>query len=361
MTLTRLGVIFLSALGLATIATIAWMPSPAGVVLSIFIGLGALGILGARSAVRGLQIVHQAPDVCFAGVRSRGHLFLTNRSRLFPIVVNGVGLRYVEAGLRNPLLVRLEGPWSLAPGQTTDLGYPLRPHRRGRLRFKGFEFNLAGVPSLVESTRQVPDAAEVLVYPRPAALRRMPPWPPRGALRARPIAAAVRRTGEEEFSGVRLYNPGDNPRHIHWRTSFKWPGQINVKEFMSPDTGEALIVLDTRRPKRGDRHWRLAFERATSAAAALWDSLDRQGVLASVRVHDEEGEMTEFGGRHQAREIYRSLALATPGVGGSPPGPPHDPRRAVFWLTANAEPPETPEGGVTVLSREELSAYFQLL
>jgi len=54
-----------------------------------------------------------------------------------------------------------------------------------------------------------------------------------------------------EFQGCRDYREGDNPRHIHWRSSAR-RGDLVVREFQDEYLSRTALIVDTclRRPKR---------------------------------------------------------------------------------------------------------------
>lgn len=54
--------------------------------------------------------------------------------------------------------------------------------------------------------------SKVLVYPRPAGTRRFPPFSAPDAMGQRTAPA-----GNEDFAGIRRYQPGDSPRHLAWK------------------------------------------------------------------------------------------------------------------------------------------------
>src|SRR5690606_18345874 len=68
--------------------------------------------------------------------------------------------------------------------------------------------------------------ARCLVYPRPADHA---PAPPVSA--AETGSTALRNEGQDDFSGLRSYRPGDAPRHVAWKASARLHDRLLVKEF----------------------------------------------------------------------------------------------------------------------------------
>jgi uncharacterized protein (DUF58 family) len=343
--------VFLSATGLTGIATAVWYPSLAGAVFCVLTAIFVLSLL----PLQPMRIEHQPPDTCFAGIRANGTLEVTNPSRFFPVVVRAVVVHFREPGLSRPMRVRAEGPWTIAPRQTRKLTYPLRSLRRGRLTFDRIVLDAVGVPPLVSRPLTTTLRGDLTVYPRPALVRRPLPVRARGLERPLPTAMMTRRGSEDEFCGLREYQPGDSIRYIHWRTSFKFPGRLRVMEFAGTEAGYARIILDTRRTPRRERSWRLDFERAVSAAGALWDHLDRQGIFVTMQLPSGD-----FSGRHMIRPMLDALALLRP-TSEPPPDPPAEPGSALFWISPNDTMPRVEEEALFVLDPERTQQYFQVL
>jgi uncharacterized protein (DUF58 family) len=351
MRITPTGAVFLSATGLTGIAAAVWYPSLAGAVFCVLAAMVVLSIV----PLRAMSTEHRPPDTCFAGIRSNGTVTITNSSRLFPVTVRAVTLHYREPGLSRPMHARAEGPWTLGPRQSRKISYPLRCLRRGLLKFERIELELTGVPPLVMRRVAAPDRAEIAVFPRPALVRRPVPVRAQGLERPLPTAQQTRRGSEDEFSGIREYQPGDSIRYIHWRTSFKIPGRLRVMEFAGAEAGHARIILDTHRDRRLERPWRLDFERAIAAAGALWDYLDRQGIFVTLQLPDRN-----YSGRHMIRPMLEALSRLGP-TGESPAEPPVEPGTAVFWISPNETLPRIEEEALFVLNPERTEEYFQVL
>jgi uncharacterized protein (DUF58 family) len=100
------------------------------------------------------------------------------------------------------------------------------------------------------------------------------------------IAHASRRfqpisdRSQEEFHGVREYRSGDNPRHIHWRSTAR-RGQIVVKEFEALLARDTVIVVDA---SCRDKIPPAACEKVLSFAATALVDLCHRNATAGTRV-----------------------------------------------------------------------------
>jgi uncharacterized protein (DUF58 family) len=87
--------------------------------------------------------------------------------------------------------------------------------------------------------------------------------------------------GQELFREVRDYRSGDNPRHIHWRSSARH-GRLIVKEFDAIATGVAWIVLDLDPERHAGDGEDNSFERAVEIAATLAMHCVRAGLRCGL-------------------------------------------------------------------------------
>lgn len=78
-----------------------------------------------------------------------------------------------------------------------------------------------------------------LIYPQPADSRLVPP-PSRGEGKA----GLSTQDGMDDFAGLREYQPGDAPRHIHWRL-YAHHDHLLVKRFADPRTEPLWLDWET--------------------------------------------------------------------------------------------------------------------
>jgi uncharacterized protein (DUF58 family) len=87
--------------------------------------------------------------------------------------------------------------------------------------------------------------------------------------------------GQDLFREVRDYRSGDNPRHIHWRSTAH-RGHLVVKQFETIATSETWIVLDLDRASHAGEGEYNSFERAVEIAASIATFLVRSGMRCGV-------------------------------------------------------------------------------
>jgi uncharacterized protein (DUF58 family) len=191
--------------------------------------------------------------------------------------------------------VRNEGRWRTPPGHLTETvrdrlvrtrlrslpaGGSLRTHAavpglpRGRHALPGMGVERSDPLDLLRRHGRLTGASALWVHPVPTPL-------PTAASRSLPHSAPLgtgRLLGDEEMLALRDYQPGDDPRTVHWRATAH-SGHLMVIERSGAARGRTVVLLDPR--SRGPEP-DLAFETATDLAA---------GALAAAR---EAGHLVEL-------------------------------------------------------------------
>src|SRR6185437_3884778 len=124
------------------------------------------------------------------------------------------------------------------------------------------------------------EPVQVVVFPRVHPVARFDV----GASSARLSGEVERPTpslGQELFREVRDYRSGDNPRHIHWRSSAHH-GRLIVKQFDAIATSETWIVLDLDSQVHAGTGERHSLEYAVELAATIASFLVRCGVRCGI-------------------------------------------------------------------------------
>jgi uncharacterized protein (DUF58 family) len=71
-----------------------------------------------------------------------------------------------------------------------------------------------------------------------------------------------------EFLALREYEPGDDPRQVHWRSSARL-GELMVRQDEAASPGRVILVLDTRAAVHDDASFEVAIEAVASLAVRL--------------------------------------------------------------------------------------------
>ncbi|MHC4548127.1 MAG: DUF58 domain-containing protein [Planctomycetota bacterium] len=225
-----------------------------------------------------LSVRRHLPGRVFAGAAFDVRLRVRNESGWRPALGLGFldALQVSEPGgiTRGPTLP------VLPPRRVVEVAYVKRIHRRGvytvvnTLAATRFPFGIFERRLLTRSP------ARLVVLPTLGRLRRAGR---RDLARRQAVPQAVRhaREGSEEFHSLREYRWGDNPRHIHWRTSARV--QKLVRRVMREEAAEDLtVLLDTCVDGIDAPTRQRNLEKAVSCAATLLAHAARRGRRAVV-------------------------------------------------------------------------------
>ena len=238
-----------------------------------------------------LSVKRHLPQRVFAGAPFDVRLRVRNESRWRPALGLGFldALQVSEPGgiTRGPTLP------VLPPRCTIEVAYVKRIHRRGiytvvnTLAATRFPFGIFERRLLTQSP------ARLVVLPSLGRLRR-------SAQRdldrraAQPEAVRHAREGNEEFHSLREYRPGDNPRHIHWRTSAR-ANKLMLRVMREEATEDITVLLDTCVDGLDAQLRQRHFEKAVSCAATLIAHAAARGRRA--RLYFPGGSATHKGTR----------------------------------------------------------------
>lgn len=204
----------------------------------------------------------------------------------------------------------------LPPGGRRTLRYELHPSRRGRYWIGPGRLSAADPFGLASLVSRPLGRASILVYPRIEAL---------GGLLQAALPASTgspRPSGptrrSDEFFTMREYQPGDDLRKIHWRSTAR-VGRLMIRQEEQRALGRATVVLDDREGVHAlSATGPDSFESAVESAASLVNLfLERDFhvrlALASGRSSPAE---ERFGtGPDHLHRLMERLAAAVPAAG----------------------------------------------
>lgn len=279
---------------------------------AVLIGFALAGWIAAFLATRPLHVIRTLPGEVFEGERVAVTLSLApvKFPRFFLTVRDSIP-GCDEGAVFVPFLWR----------KGVDARYEVIARRRGIHRMHTVELRSEGVTGLFRSRRTLSAPGTVTVFPRYDALPAFPLPGRSGAEMARTLRAA--RTGVD-VAGVRDFREGDDPTHIHWRSTAR-RGQLVVREFEREVEPEATLIIDTR-PSSSDE---AGFEQLIRAAASVAHYATRRGqTVRLVSEHDRPVDVTGAGwtdtlralaalerdGGRSPEQLYASVSAGTPAV-----------------------------------------------
>jgi len=218
------------------------------------------GILSER-CFKQVHVSRRLPPALFANQPASAAFVITNRSSRLPVfslrIMDLVGAAAVDRGIY--LL-------HLFPGARTIQSYPLLVKRRGLYLFEGIKLFTRFPFGLFVKAATCPLQDEVMVYPEITDLSSV-------LLDYLSMVghdqALIQRGQGTTLHNLRLYQPGDDSRTIHWKTTAR-RSLLIVRETEAEDQRKVTIVLHTHVPHLPDTSRSDAlFEKAVSLAASL--------------------------------------------------------------------------------------------
>ena len=231
--------------------------------------------------------------------------------------------------------------------------YYARFRRRGRHRIGVFLAETATPFGFAKALRVAIAPDEILVLPRVRRIS-LPTLPdPRVPARRQNWGRPSRSSLEEEFAGLRDWRPGENTKHIHWRTSARL-NRLVMREHEAPSDRRVTVALETAMPESdgGRRKAEARFERAVALAASVCAALERDGGVYRLALGGQRGRCTRFA---HGRAHLDALLAALAEVQADPAGTAERMHRALelavprdaacIWVRLDpADPPEVSAG-----------------
>ncbi|MFC7432711.1 MULTISPECIES: DUF58 domain-containing protein [unclassified Agrococcus] len=154
----------------------------------------------------------------------------------------------------------------LESGDETTQQIVLDTRRRGRVVVGPATVLRTDPFGILERTHVLTLAAELVVHPRVARI----PAVAAGLVRDLEGESAAELTADDvAFHSLRDYHPGDEPRHVHWRSTAR-TGQLLVRQFEPSKRSDTLVCVSTCGDDYGADDFELALEIvATIATGAV--------------------------------------------------------------------------------------------
>ncbi len=227
-----------------------------------------------RVLMRGLTCRRSPVPACGEGERTSVTLTVENSGRLpkmFLRVADNLPASLQAVGDPAPLILHL------GAGESTEISYTLEAEKRGAYSLGPTLVSSTDPLGFYPHTQTIPSSSEMLVYPIVLTLRQMAATGG-GAWGQREQDSTVAQGGGLDFHGVRDYQPGDELRRVHWRTTAR-TGKLAVMEYTQGTASNILVALDLHAASYADTGTgrESALEYAIKMTASVCDYLLRQG------------------------------------------------------------------------------------
>ena len=197
---TRSGLLFSVVLGVMLIGAINYTLSLGHALVFLLAGLGLVAMVHTFRNLVALRIRAGRSEAVFAGETAH-----------FPITLENThhqARRALEFAFAQQPSILLDIP----PGAQAVIAIPCSTVKRGRLNPGRITLSTTYPLGLFRAWSYPHPELSCLVYPAPLTT----PLPPASAT----ALSGLRQgdTGQEDFTGLRLHQPNDSPRHIAWKT-----------------------------------------------------------------------------------------------------------------------------------------------
>ena len=259
----RLGWLFGATLAILLVGSINYALSLGFALTFLLAGLGLAGMVHTARNLARMAVSAGRAEPVFAGESAQFRLYLDGRAAFErPSIL----ARHLGSG--SQLVV------DVSPGAPAEIVLAVPAPRRGWLTLGRVMLETRYPLGLFRAWSYVEPDARCLVYPRPERSALPPPG-------AEAASGALRSPtpGNDDFAGLRAYQPSDSPRHVAWKAVAR-SEEMLTKQF----TGEAAAELWL--------DWRvlgaLPVEQRLSRLAGWVLAAERQGTAYGLRIPGAE-------------------------------------------------------------------------
>jgi uncharacterized protein (DUF58 family) len=282
----RLGWLFAATLAILLIGSINYALALGFALTFVLAGMGLAGMVHTARNLARIGVSAGRAEAVFVGESAQFRLYLDGRARFDrPAIL----ARHVGSGSQLVVDIPAHG--------IAEVVLDVPATRRGWLPLGRVLLETRFPLGLFRAWSYVEPDARCLVYPRPECSELPPPS-------AEAAAGALRSqsTGNDDFSGLRMYQLSDSPRHVAWKAVARTDDML-TKQF----TGEAAAELWL--------DWQLlpgalGLESRLSRLAGWVLAAERSGAHYGLRLPGVE--MVPHRGEAHAAACLQALALYPP-------------------------------------------------
>lgn len=299
---TKVGLYFLLLTAIVSLAALNTGNNGLFLSVALFLACVSVGHLWATLNVRGLEVAVDVEGEHFVNQASDFRLRIQHSGRMTRrLLVVSIDLLEMDAVSLRPkrpaLLIALLPP-------NTERSFHLQGilRRRGRLRLDQIHISSLFPFGLFNKGIRYPVDASLLVYPEVFS-----GGEGRGGLAIGMGNESSRKAGwGHELHALRPYQPGDDPRAIHWKQSAR-QGELISQSRELEEKRRVLIVFDNAVGELETEEKRRNFETLISQAATM--SLDFLGEDIEVGLQTRDFRLSFDRGPRQRRVLLEAFAL----------------------------------------------------
>jgi uncharacterized protein (DUF58 family) len=257
---TRLGMLFGGTLAILLVGSINYAMSLGFALTFLLGGLGVAGMVHTARNLAQLAVGAGRVEPVFAGEPAPLRLVLASQA---PFDRPQILVRHVASGAQQVA--------ELGVRETSEAVLAVPTSQRGWLPYGRLMLETRFPLGLFRAWSYVEPDARCLVYPRPVRTPLPPHSPDPRAAPARAFAP-----GNDDYSGLRAYQPSDSPRHVAWKAAAR-SGDMLTKQFSGEAAAE--LVLDWAQLPPG-----IGTEERLSRLAGWVIAAERDGLRYGLRL-----------------------------------------------------------------------------
>lgn len=186
--------------------------------------------------------------------------------------------------------------------------YRIRAEGRGIYTVGPARVRVADFFGLWTSSFQIGEGSRLVAYPEHAPVE---VFRGRESTEMMGVSTTEQKGASSDFLRIRPYEPGDEVRTIHWRSSAK-TGRLMVRELEKEEIRSTIIVLNCE--ESSNRDLGEVFERGVRIAASIAVSSLRKEMEVKMVLYGEQREIVSSGrGRVQYHRLLSALSAVQPG------------------------------------------------
>jgi uncharacterized protein (DUF58 family) len=225
---TRLGVAYAAMVVAMVVGALNYSNNLALGLAFLLVGLGFVAMHHCHGNLVGLELRLHSTEPAFAGQEVHIRLVLENRAS-----APRPGIEVSPAKSMPPQVA------TVPPAASATAGIALHAERRGYVRLERFVLATRYPLGLFRAWAVVHPGYSAIAWPRPAERGRPPP-----GVETDTGGAQDRAKGEEDFTGLKAYQPGDPLRRIAWKAYARGRG-LHTKQYGGTDVVSHVFDWDS--------------------------------------------------------------------------------------------------------------------
>jgi len=283
---TRLGWMFGGVLAILLMGSINYALALGFALTFLLGGLGLAGMVHTARNLARLEVSAGRTEPVFAGEAAQFPLRIDNPS---PFDRPSILVRHVGSAAQLVVDVPARNPAEAVLG--------IRAERRGRLPLGRVMLETRFPLGMFRAWSYVEPELNCLVYPKP-----LPSALPQTSARTSGGRTSAQAGGNDDFAGLRMYQPADSPRHIAWKRAAQ-SDDLLTKQFSEEASDEFWLDWQQTNP-------RLHLEERLSVLAGWVLAAERSGARYGLRLPGEE--VAPGRGDAKRAQCLEALALYQP-------------------------------------------------